>query len=164
MTSVGRIGEVSINVQGHWDISDLLSLSEIISESYGLFYPLVSENNEITERLHNSLRTTFWSVDVDVRHIGRILYRQIPSDEALKLKSFAYASPGSLELSGVLGCLWMLSRVARSWIKTGDDFLSLWARIEKFFGKRKDLKKTRRQIKLDAEMAISVDGARELCF
>jgi hypothetical protein len=88
MTNVGRIGSVRITVQGQWDISDLLALSESISESYGLFFPLVSDDDEVTERLHNSLRTTFWAGNVDTRHIGRSLYRQIPSDEALKLKSF----------------------------------------------------------------------------
>jgi hypothetical protein len=58
----------------------------------------------------------------------------------------------------------MLSRVARSWIKTGDEFLTLWARIEKFFEKRKHLKKPKRETQLDDNMVISVDEARELCF
>jgi len=78
------------------------------------------------------LKRQFWSGDVDTRNFGLYLYRSIPQEESLKLKSFSYASPGAMEISGVLAVLLMLSKVAQSWIKTGDAFLSLWERIEKF--------------------------------
>jgi hypothetical protein len=101
MTSASRIGDVRIRVEGSWDISDLLALSEGLAESYGLFYPLVAEDDQVADRLHSELRKSFWSGDTATRHIGRVLYRQIPKDESLRLKSFSYSSPGSLEIAGI---------------------------------------------------------------
>jgi hypothetical protein len=36
-----QIGIIKIPVDGAWDIADLRNLSESLSETYGLFYPLV---------------------------------------------------------------------------------------------------------------------------
>lgn len=77
MATVGRLGTVQIEVDGAWDISDLLALAESLSESYGLFYPLFAESDEARDRLHDQLRKTFWSGDIETRHIGRVLYSQI---------------------------------------------------------------------------------------
>ena len=164
MASASRIGDVRIRVDGSWDISDLLSLSESLAESYGLFYPLVAEDDEVIDRLHGELRKKFWSGDTDTRHFGRVLYRQIPKEESLRLKSFSYSSPGSLEIAGILSCLWLLAKIAQGWLKAGDELLSLWVRVEKYFEHRKSLKRPRRETKVDADLADSVDEARSLCF
>lgn len=153
-----------IAVDGTWDIDDLRQLSEALSEIYGLFYPLVATDDDVATRLHDLLRQQFWTGDIDTRHFGAVLYRNIPQDERLKLKSFHYASPGAFELTGVMAVLMMLSVVVRSWIKTGDAFLSLWERVDKFFEKRKSLKKPPKKTALDDEMADSSDEARELVF
>jgi hypothetical protein len=164
MAYKARIGAVRIEVDGHWDLSDLLALSESLSESYGLFYPLVAQDDDVRVRLYDQLRKTFWSGDIETRHIGRVLYQQIPLGESLKLRSFSYASPGVMEIGGVLGCLWMLSKVARGFIKGGSEFIDLWSKVDKFFEKRKDLRKPKRKIALDSQLAVSSDEARDLCF
>jgi hypothetical protein len=159
-----RIGVVRISVDGAWDIDDLLKLAEALSETYGLFYPLIATDEEVAARLHDTLRQQFWSGEIETRRLGRYLYHQIPKNEALRIKSFHYASPGALEIIGVVSALLMLSRVARSWIKTGDEFLALWAKVEKFFERRKNLKKPKRTIVLDHDMALGSDEARVLVF
>jgi hypothetical protein len=164
MAIAGRIGNVTLEVDGAWDIADLLALAESLSESYGLFYPLVADLDDVKNKLHDSLRKTFWSGDIDTRHIGRNLYRQIPLEESLKLKSFSYSSPGTLEVCGVLSCLLLLSNVASSWIRTSGELVDLWEKVGKFFEKRKDLRRPKRETELDDKLAVDADEARSLCF
>lgn len=159
-----RIGSIRIEIEGYWDISDLLALAESLSESYGLFYPLIALDDAVRNRLHDQLRKVFWSGDIESRRIGAYLYRQIPSEESLKLRSFSYASPGAIEIAGVFGCILMLSQVARGWIKAGDEFINLWEKVDKFFEKRKHLKRPTKTIELGDDMVFSSDEARALCF
>ncbi|MBR0884033.1 hypothetical protein ACVMGC_000976 [Bradyrhizobium barranii subsp. barranii] len=55
----GLRGSVAIEVDGAWDIQDLLALAESMSESYGLFYPLVATDEETRNRLQDLLRKQF---------------------------------------------------------------------------------------------------------
>lgn len=164
MAQPPRIGTLKISVDGSWDIEDLRVLAESFSETYALFYPLVPNTDEINNVLHSLIRRQFWSGDIETQHFGRLLYRQIPSDESLKIKSFHYSSPGVLELVGVLPVLYLAAHVARAWIKTGDEFISLWEKVEKFFTQRRDLRKPRKTIELDDKMALGSDEARALVF
>jgi hypothetical protein len=164
MANADRLGIARIQVDGAWDVADLLALAESLSESYGLFYPLVAEDDTTRDRLHDQLRRTFWSGDMDSRHIGRELYRQIPIGESLKLRSFIFSSPGYLEIFGALSCIGMLSRIANAWIKTATNFVDLWAKVDKFFEHRKHLRKPKRKTILDDDLAIGADEARMLCF
>ncbi len=160
----GLQGSVTIEVDGAWDIQDLLALAESMSESYGLFYPLVATEEETRNRLQDLLRKQFWSGDIETRHFGRYIYRSIPREESLRIKSFHYSSPGSIELMGYLGALLLLSRVARSWIAAGTDFLAFWEKIEKFFDKRKRLRRPPRRVELDDDFVVDADEARRLVF
>jgi hypothetical protein len=163
MTS-SQIGIVKIPVDGAWDIADLRNLSESLSETYGLFYPLVVQDEDTRERLQEFVRKQFWSGDIETRHFGQRLYRNIPNDDGLKLKSFRYASPGLMELSGVLTVLLLLSRVARSWIATGGAGIDLWKKVDDFFAKRKQLRKPSKKFEMSDELADNSDDARELVF
>jgi hypothetical protein len=154
-----RIGVIQIPVDGQWDIEDLLSLSEALSETYGLFYPIICADDVIAPRLHDLLRKQFWSGDIDMRRFGRHVYHQIPKDESLKLKSFQYNSPGLIEISGVLPVLLMASLVTRSWIKTGEALINLWGKVDKFFAKRKQFRKPNRTTTVDAELAEGSNAA-----
>jgi hypothetical protein len=89
-----RLGTIHIIVDGAWDISNLLALSEGLADSYGFFYPLIANDNEVRGRLHDQLRRIFWSGETETRRIGRDLYNQIPIEESLNLKKFQYASLG----------------------------------------------------------------------
>ena len=164
MATASRIGLVRIAVDGAWDIDDLRQVSEAFSEIYGLFYPLVATDEAVARRLHELLQKHFWTGDIEARHFGAMLYREIPQDERLKLKSFQYASPGAFELAGIMAVLLMASNVTRSWIKTGEVFLSLWERVDNYFQKRKSLRKPPKKTALDDEMADASDEARELVF
>jgi hypothetical protein len=135
-----------------------------LSESYGLFYPLIATDDEVRNRLQDILRKQFWSGDIETRHFGQYIYRAIPRDESLKLKSFTYSSPGLMELSGVLVALLLLARIARAWIAAGDDFVNLWTKVRKYFDKTKTLKKPPRQFELDEEIVLNSDEARALVF
>jgi hypothetical protein len=159
-----RIGVIRLVVDGEWDMDDLRALSESLSETYGLFYPLVAEDEEVRKRLQDLLRKQFWSGDISTRHFGQYMYRAIPRDESLKLKSFNYASLGAMEIGGVLVVLLLLARVARAWIAAGDEFLGLWKKVEKYFDKTKTLKKPRRTFELDDEIILNTDEARVLVF
>jgi hypothetical protein len=159
-----QIGIIKIPVDGAWDIADLRNLSESLSETYGLFYPLVVQDEDTRQRLQEFVRKQFWSGDIDTRHFGQRLYRNIPNDDGLKLKSFRYASPGMMELSGVLMVLLLLSRVARSWIATGGAGIDLWKKVDDFFAKRKQLRKPSKKFEMNDELADNSDDARELVF
>jgi hypothetical protein len=160
----GKIGVVRIIVDGDWDMEDLRSLSESMSESYGLLYPLVATDEEVRSRLQDLLRKQFWSGDIQTRYFGQYLYKSIPKDETLRLKSFHYSSLGAMELAGYLGAVLLAARVAKAWIAAGGDFIDLWAKIEKFFDNRKKLRRPARKIELDDDMVLGSDEARKLVF
>lgn len=164
MALTPRIGIVRVSVNGSWDIDDLLSLSEALSETYGLFYPLVCTDEVVAEKLHDLIRKQFWSGEVESRRFGRFIYRQIPQDDSLKLKSFQYNSPGAIEIVGILSALMLAARVARSWIKTGEELLVFWEKVDKFFEKRKSLRKPKRETVMDADLAAGSDEALKLVF
>jgi hypothetical protein len=162
--SSSRISTFTIQVDGSWDIEDLLALSEAFSESYGYFYPLVVTDEEAGKRIHDLIQKRFWSGEVETRRFGKVLYGMIPDGDSLKLKSFNYASSGALTVMGILSALWMAARVARAWAATGSDLIDLWAKVDKFFDRRKKLKRPTRSVSLDAEMSRDVDDARDLVF
>ena len=159
-----RRGTFTIPVDGDWDIDDLRALSEALSETYGMFYPLVVTDEQAAERVHGLIQKKFWSGEVETRHLGKYLYDQIPNDDALKLKSFSYASPGTVTLLGILTVLWAAARCSRAWIAAGSELLELWKKADAFFAKRKSLKKAARKTELDDEMKLNVDEARTLAF
>jgi hypothetical protein len=49
MAPTTRIGIIRIEIDGYWDIEDLLALSESLAESYGLFYPLVAAEDVVRD-------------------------------------------------------------------------------------------------------------------
>ncbi|MDO9413821.1 MAG: hypothetical protein Q7T81_14735 [Pseudolabrys sp.] len=159
-----RLGELRIPVDGEWDMEDLKQVSEGLSDTYGLFYPLVAEDEVVRERLQDALRDTFWSGNMDSRFLGERLYRQIPRDESLKLRSFHYSSPGAMTLAGVLSVLLLMAGVATAWIKVGSNFIDLWDKVEKFFKERKHLQKPGKETELDDAMMLDSDEARGLVF
>jgi len=158
-----QIGVVRIMIDGEWDISDLADLSDSLSESYGLLYPLVASDDEVRARLHDLIRKQFWSGDIETRNFGRYLYRNIPTAEALKLKSFSYSSPGALEIAGALGVLLMATKVTRAIIASASEFIDLWAKVDKFFEDRKHLKRPSRKTTVDDGLALNSDEALSLC-
>jgi len=155
---------VSFAVDGEWDMEDLRSVSESLADAYGLFYPLVAEDEVVRERLQNSLRKTFWSGDVESRAIGQRLYQHIPKKDSLRLKSFHYASAGTMTVIGVLSVLGMMATVGLAWIRLGDKFIDLWKKVDEFFEKRRNLRRPKRSFQLDDEMVDSTDEARTLVF
>ncbi len=159
-----RRGTFTIPVDGNWDIDDLRALSEALSETYGMFYPLVVTDEQAAERVHGLIQKRFWSGDMQTRHLGKILYEQIPDDDALKLKSFSYASPGAVTLLGILTVLWAAARCSRAWIAAGSELIELWKKADAFFAKKKSLRKAPRKNALDDEMGLNVDEARLLAF
>lgn len=157
-----RNGSFTIAIDGAWDIEDLLALSEAFAESYGYFYALVATDEEAAKKIHETIQKRFWSGDVESKRFGNMLYRMIPQGDALKLKSFSYASPGSLTLLGILPALYMAARVAKAWAAAGNDLLELWQKVEDFFEKRRKRKKQNKDVVLDDAMVTDVDEARGL--
>jgi len=164
MATRSTIGTIRISIDGDWDISDLGALSDSLAETYGLFYPLVAPDEVLRERLHDSLRKTFWSGDTDMRFVGSRLYRSIPGEESLKLKSFHYSSPGHLEIMGVLAVLYLMGRVAKMWTLVGDHIFELWVKVDKYFSDRRHLRRPRKSFELDKNMSLDSDEARALVF
>lgn len=164
MASLQKIGTVSFEMDGEWDMEDLRSVSESLADAYGLFYPLVAEDEVVRDRLQNSLRSTFWSGDVESQLIGQRLYRQIPREDSLRLKSFHYSSPGTMTVLGVLAVLGMMATVGLAWIRLGDRFIDLWKKVDEFFEKRKALRRPKREFELDNALIEGSDEARALVF
>ena len=163
-----RIGTIRIDIEGDWNIEYILDLSESLVESYGLLYPLFAVEDAVRDDICNHIQHYFFSFDIDTRHLietrhfGRLLYQRIPFGESLKLRSFSYTATGYIEISGVLTCILMLSKVARAFVQARDD-LFYWEKIDKFFADLKSLRK-RGRIALNDQMAICSDNATRLCF
>jgi hypothetical protein len=134
MATQSKIGTLRFEVDGEWDMQDLREVSESLYEAYGLFYPLVADDDDVRARLQDSLRQTFWSGNVNSRFIGDRLYRQIPRQETLLLKSFHYSSQGAMTVAGVLSVLAMMAYVARAWITTSDKAFDLYKKLRSFLG------------------------------
>jgi hypothetical protein len=162
--SRSRIGTLAIHVDGEWDMDDLRNVSQGLAETYGLFYPLVAQDEVVRERMQSSLQNTFWSGTNDSRRIGERLYKQVPLNENLKLKSFHYSSPGTMTVLGVLSVLFLMAKVTNAWIKAADGFLDLWKKVDKFFERRKHLQRPSRNFELGDEIAADSDEARNLVF
>lgn len=119
-----RRSTVTIEVDGTWDIDDLLSLSEGLMQSYGLFYPLAAPDNG---KFRGMLPKLFWSDQTEV-HLGagRLLYREIPRPEHLLLRSFSYTSPGAMTLAGVLTVLSKVFKAVQALAQAGKVGMELW--------------------------------------
>jgi hypothetical protein len=124
----------------------------------------VVTEEEAARKIHEIIQKRFWSGDVETRRFGKLLYQMVPDADALKLRSFSYASHGTLTLLGILPALWMAARVARAWLAAGNDLVVLWEKVDKFFEKRRRLRKPTKTVTLDAAMGRDVDEARELVF
>lgn len=142
----------------------MLALAEAFSETYGMFYPLVVTDAQAADRIHSIIQKKFWSGEIETSNLGKYLYGMIPDSDALKVKSFRYASPGALELVGWLSVLWAAARAARAWIATSSELLDLWKKADAFFAKKKSLRKAPRKNALDDEMTVDVEEARKLAF
>jgi hypothetical protein len=75
MATTSHLGVIWIPVDGAWDIEDLRAPAESLSETYGLFYPLVAQDDDIRKQLQDLVRKQFWSGDIETRHFGQWLYR-----------------------------------------------------------------------------------------
>lgn len=157
-------GTFSVAVDGDWDIEDLRALSEAFQESYGYFYPLAAPDLETAKKLHEIIQKRFWSGDIETKNFGQMLYRMIPDADGLKIRSIHYSSPGAFTFAGILALLLLLSRVVRSWSQTVDQVLVTYDKIEKFFEKRKGLRKAARKNNLDDQMVVNVNEARDLAM
>jgi hypothetical protein len=160
--TLSPIGPLRIPVDGQWDIQNLLALAQSMTDSYGLFYPLLAQDPITRTKLQSWLRQEFWSGDPE--RMPQVLYTAIPSEEKLKLKSFRYASLGAIEFTGVLLVLLLLSRVARSYIQTGNDLVALLQRVEKYFERKRHLRRPRKQFTLDSDLSLDSEEARALVF
>ncbi|MER8958828.1 hypothetical protein [Mesorhizobium sp. M0701] len=158
------VGTIEINVDGAWDIQDLFHLSESLTESYGYFLPLVAQDEDTRAQLHSIVQAQFWRGDIETRRFGLFLYRQIPKDDGLRIKSFHYSSPGTLILVGILPALLLAARVASKWLDVSEKLFDLYAKIEKYFLKRKNLVKPGRKTEVDDQMGFDLDEARVLLF
>lgn len=133
-----------------------------MSESYGLFYPLVAPGDTERIKFQNWLRMEFWNGDPT--RVAKSIYNSIPHEERLKLKSFRYASAGYVEFAGILMVLLLLSRVARSYIQAGTELLNFLEQIEAYFKRHPNLRRPHRTFDLDKEMAIASNEALTLVF
>jgi hypothetical protein len=59
--------------------------------------------------------------------------------------------------------LLLAARVARAWVATGSEFVTFWQKVERFFEKKKQLRRPPRTLRLDEDIALS-DEARKLVF
>ncbi|MER8765184.1 MULTISPECIES: hypothetical protein [unclassified Mesorhizobium] len=142
----------------------MFHLSESLTESYGYFLPLVVADDDTRAQLHSIVQAQFWRGDIETRRFGLFLYRQIPKGDGLRIKSFNYSSPGTLVLVGVLPALLLAARVARAWVDAADKLFDLYAKIDKYFLKRKKLVKPTRTTEIDDQTGLDLDEARDLVF
>jgi hypothetical protein len=157
-------GTLTIRMDGRWDIEDLLQVADLLKDSYAYFYVVAQSGSQDNKHLEDMIRDHFWGGKYSIHRINENLYRSIPKDHALKIKSIKYASPGAMEIMGVLGVLMAMAKVADAWLKTGGNFFDLYQRVEKYFKDRPQYTKPNQKIEVTENTSSDVDVARDLVF
>ncbi len=160
----GRIGVVKVEMDGRWDIENLLDFADSIRDSYSFFYVVAHAGSENTEYLERIVADHFWRGDIPSHRLRERLYSAVPDDEGLKIRSIRYSSPGFMELAGLLGALLLAGKVVNTWLDASSKMVKIYGDVNKFFEDRKHLRRPRGAIEVGPKTAIDVDEARRLMF
>lgn len=160
----GKRGTLSIYMDGRWDIEDLLKLSDALKDTYAYFYAVGSAGGQQNIYLERMLTDHFWQGRGARWKLEEQLYGSIPREDALKIISIRYSSPGLMEIAGGLGALILMAKAANAWLDVGSKLVDTYTKIEKFFHERKHLQKPKLKFSLDSTLARDIDLARELMF
>jgi hypothetical protein len=159
-----RPGTLTILMDGRWDIEDLSSFADGLEEVYGYFCSVLIEDKELRRRVNDLVQREFWSGVFERSRVGERVYGMLPDAAGLKVKSIRYASPGAVELLGVLGVLLLMAKVVKSWTEAGSGLLDLYQKAEKFFADHPIFRKPGRNFNLTAVAGRDIDDARALMF
>ncbi|MDO9223586.1 MAG: hypothetical protein Q7U20_07730 [Caulobacter sp.] len=159
-----RSGRLTIKMDGRWDIEDLSEFAEGLEGVYGFFACLFVEEDYLRRRIDDLVQREFWNRPFGQSHVGERVYGMLPDAAGLKILSIRYASPGAMEIAGLLGVLLLLAKVVREWTAAGTGLVELYEKIEKFFSERPLLRKPARNFNLGAVAGKDIDDARELMF
>ncbi|WP_150526500.1 hypothetical protein [Roseibium sediminis] len=157
-------GILSIHMDGRWDIEDMLDLADALKDTYAYFYSVQNAGNPENEHLERLLADHFWQGNMPLWKLESRLYDSIPSADALKIRTIKYASPGFMDIAGILGVLLLLAKVANAWLDVGSKLVDTYQKIEEFFSRRRHLQKAQKNFELNSEAVQDIDTARELMF
>lgn len=156
-------GQLRILMDGEWDLDDLRSLTSTIRLSYAYFYWVYQDPAYVDSAVSAGIQRYFWSGEYIGDRFAQTLYDHIPSKSHLRLVSMQFASPGWIELAGLVPVIAALGIVARIWIKNFDLAFDTFKKVDGYFSERKlrDLRRTGSIEDIDGNF---VDEARALCF
>ena len=159
-----RSGTLTLKMDGRWDIEDLSEFADGLEGVYGFFASLFIEEEYLRRRIDDLIQREFWNRPFGKSYVGERVYGMLPSEAGLKIRSIRYASPGAMEIVGVLGVLLLLAKVVREWTAAGSGLVELYEKIEKFFAARPLLRRPARNFNLAAVAGKDIDDAKELMF
>lgn len=120
-------------MDGRWDIEDLSALSDALKDSYAYFYVVQKAGQPGNARLEQMVADSFWNGSIPRWRLEELLYESIPDDDALKILSIRYASPGALTIAGILATLLLMAKVVKSWSDAVSSIVDTYEKVEKFF-------------------------------
>jgi hypothetical protein len=91
--TLSPIGPLRIPVDGQWDIQNLLALAQSMTDSYGLFYPLLAQDPITRTKLQSWLRQEFWSGDPE--RMPQVLYMACTRFRRHRVRCFNGTGGGS---------------------------------------------------------------------
>ena len=162
MATPPPIGSYKIKVDGQWDIADLQQFSESLLEAYSFLYHVVGDGRTSLPLRDTKFVMFEFEPDFDIVPWGRFFYEEIPPEQRIKIKAFAYSSPGVIEIAAILGVVALVARVVRAWVRTGDSILELLGKIDKYREQRRRAN-LRREMTAQEE-AINLQQGRDFVF
>ncbi len=159
-----RPGIMKLLMDGRWDIEDLSAFADGLEEVYGYFSAVLVEEAEIRRRTNDLVQREFWSGDFERSRVGERVYGMMPDSAGLKIKSIRYASPGQLELVGVLAVLLLMAKVVKAWTEAASGLPDLYEKIQKFFSEHTNFRRPGRNFNLTSVQGKDVEDAKALMF
>ena len=162
-TDKAPLAPFRINMDGEWDLDDLRLLTSSVRLSYAYFYWIYQDPAFVPTIVRGGISRYFWSGEYIGDRFAQTLYGEIPESRRLKLVSIQFASPGWMELAGMLPVIAGLGWVTRVWIKNFDQTIDLVKKVDEYFRERK-LRDLRDKGSIQDIDGAFVDEARDLCY
>ncbi len=155
---------MTIRMDGRWDIDDLSEFAEGLEGIYGYFCAVFIDDDILRRRIDDLVQTQFWNRDFEHSYVGERVYQMLPAEAGLRIKSIRYASPGAIEIVGILGVLLLLAKVVKEWTGALAGIVETYDKIHAFFEKHRHLRRPPRNFNLGQVSGAEVDEARTLMF
>jgi hypothetical protein len=94
-----EVGNVKLNIDGRWDLTELSLLTRVYTQIYGLLYSLEVADDYLEEEIMYIYSKYPWTGGYSAVNFYKNLFYKIPFRHRPAIKSIQYNSPGFIELT-----------------------------------------------------------------